>query len=104
MARLDVADHPVHFSHLLRFLGLRKQNQVRTFTHNFREIFQAHRQLINSDHAFARSKIDCSQSIPNQDTSRVLLAPMHRVLQVENYGIRPCSAALMKYFGSDPGR
>ena len=96
---LYLVDHSIHFRHLLRLLNLRHQNQVRILAYDCRQIFESKRQLVDANHAFACAEVDRPQGVSNQDASRILFIPVHRIFQIEDHGIGNVQRGIDKILG-----
>ena len=58
VAGLQLADHTVHFPHLIGAFDLGDKDEIRRFGDDFGEVLQAHGQLVNTDHAFTTGEVD----------------------------------------------
>jgi hypothetical protein len=88
VARLDLADHAIHFPHLLRLLDLR--NQIRSGlspTTSARSSSPSGNWLMRTMRSHD-PEIDRPQSVSHQDAGGIFLGAMHGIFQIENHGIR----------------
>ena len=89
----------VDLDYLGRGLRLRNQYDVRTLRNDSRQVVEAQRQLVDSNHDFGITEINGSHGVANDQSSRVLLVDVDAVLEIQDDPIRLVQAGVQLELG-----
>ena len=89
---------------MVRRFGLGNQDKVGLRRNNFLEVFDSERELVDTQHALARAKVNMSQAIANKQPSSIFLRWVNGVFEVEDDCIGPVQRRIDEVLGLVSGK